>query len=93
MTFQANLRIKGRVQGVFFRDWAQIEAVKRKLTGWIRNEDDYDLISACVQGEKEQIEQFIALCRKGPANSKVESVETQWDKDIGETFSAFEIRY
>jgi acylphosphatase len=34
------VRVTGRVQGVFFRAWAQDEAQTLGVTGWIRNCSD-----------------------------------------------------
>ncbi|MGN0409892.1 MAG: acylphosphatase [Candidatus Fimousia sp.] len=48
----------GRVQGVGFRYWAQMQGSKFKLTGWVRNEYDGS-VTVQAQGTEEQIENFL----------------------------------
>ncbi len=67
-----HLRIKGRVQGVFFRKSAQDKARELGLTGWIRNNPD-GTVETVAKGPHE--EEFIEWCKKGPVNSKVRSIE------------------
>lgn len=49
--------VRGKVQGVFFRAYAQQKATHLQLTGWVRNNAD-----GCVEceafGEKERLEKF-----------------------------------
>ena len=35
-----NVRITGRVQGVWFRGWTQETALDRGVRGWVRNDPD-----------------------------------------------------
>ena len=51
------LRIFGRVQGVFFRNWAVGEARALGLTGWIRNRTD-NSVEALAFGEAEAVERI-----------------------------------
>lgn len=88
---QAILKIKGRVQGVFFRDNAKKEAKKLGIKGFVKNmENDTVLIHA--QGEKEQLSRFIEWCKKGPEPAKVENIEITWNGNT-ENFESFEILY
>ena len=34
------IRVSGRVQGVFFRNWTIDEAEARDIRGWVRNRPD-----------------------------------------------------
>ena len=70
------LRIRGQVQGVFFRRDAQREARRLGLTGFVRNQAD-DSVYAEAEGLSEKIGEFIRWCRKGPPHAVVESVETE----------------
>ena len=68
-----NIRITGKVQGVFFRETARQVAEDLGLAGFVRNEPDGS-VYAEAEGEKEQIKKFIAWCRKGPEHAKPDAV-------------------
>jgi acylphosphatase len=70
------LRIFGRVQGVFFRNWAVGEARALGLTGWIRNRTDGS-VEALAFGEAAAVEAFIAKCREGPPAAIVERIDME----------------
>lgn len=76
---QALLKIQGRVQGVFYRSYAQEEAQALGLTGYIQNLPD-DSVEALIQGPRAQIEMFIKWCREGSPSAKVEDIKIQWQK-------------
>jgi acylphosphatase len=65
-----HLIIKGKVQGVFYRATAKKIADELGVTGWVKNTAD-DNVEAVVSGTEEQINKFIAWCKKGPAKAKV----------------------
>jgi acylphosphatase len=73
---QVALRIEGRVQGVFFRHSARLEAIRLALTGWIRNCAD-GAVEAVVEGSAEKVREFVAWCRRGPPGARVERVEVE----------------
>ena len=52
------LRIHGRVQGVFYRQWTIGTASELGLTGWVRNRDD-GTVEAQVQGDESRVEALI----------------------------------
>src|SRR4051794_8804027 len=79
----AQLRIQGKVQGVFFRESARREAQQRALTGWVRNLPTGE-VEARVEGPREEVESFIAWCRRGPPAAKVETVSTSFCAAMGE---------
>ena len=70
------LRIHGRVQGVFFRNWAVAEAGPLGLRGWIRNRTD-NSVEALAFGEPEAVDAFIAKCRRGPPAAVVERLDVE----------------
>ena len=69
-----NLRISGKVQGVFFRKSAKQEADNLSLGGWIRNKND-GTVEISASGEEKNIEQFIKWCKKGPPFAKVDDLQ------------------
>jgi len=87
---QANLTIKGHVQGVLFRSDGRKRAIEEGLTGWIKNEPN-GTVSVCAQGKKRDIESFIDWCRKGPPLAMVEEIRIQWIPEPKESFDSFQI--
>lgn len=77
---KARVCIFGKVQGVFFRRSAKIKAEELGVVGWVKNCDDGGVEAVC-QGSKENVNKFIAWCKKGPPFAKVESVDVSWKKD------------
>ena len=69
-----NIRIEGQVQGCGFRDFATREANGRKLRGWVRNRSDGSL-EAVAHGPTKDVEEFIAVCMKGPHGAKVTAID------------------
>lgn len=84
-------RIRGRVQGVGFRYFAQREAQKRGLSGWVRNLRSGE-VEIAAEGSKEALEQFLTSVRKGPPMAWVESVDEHWKEPRGES-GAFEVAF
>ena len=70
------VRIHGRVQGVFYRGWAEEQATALGLDGWVRNRID-GTVEAVVSGPADKVEAFIALCRQGPRAARVDRVEVE----------------
>lgn len=85
------IQITGRVQGVWFRAFTREQAQMLELDGWVKNLMDGSVYCE-VQGDPQTVERFLDTLRKGPANSRVESVTIQWT-ETDENFSGFEIRY
>jgi acylphosphatase len=66
--------VRGRVQGVFFRDTVRRTAETRGVSGWAANRDDGS-VEAVFEGEPEAVEALIDVCRRGPSRARVESVD------------------
>lgn len=88
---RARVRIKGLVQGVFFRYNTRERARKLGLTGWVRNVPDGS-VECVIEGDKEKVEDLIKWCHHGPPGAHVEAVEVNWEDYRGE-FADFSIRY
>jgi len=67
------LRITGRTQGVGYRDWARREALRLRLSGWVRNRSD-GTVEALICGQGEALELFIARAREGPPAARVDDI-------------------
>ena len=62
--------VTGVVQGVAFRWYAQAEALRLGLRGWVRNEVD-GTVHAYAVGEDVAVNDFVAWCRHGPPSAVV----------------------
>jgi acylphosphatase len=65
--------IRGRVQGVWYRSWTVQEAMRRDLSGWVRNRTD-GTVEALFSGPAERVDDMLAACRQGPPAAWVENV-------------------
>jgi acylphosphatase len=83
--------VSGRVQGVFFRNETQDEAVRQGVTGWVRNLPD-GRVEAVFEGEKDRVERLIEFCRLGPRGAKTTHVEVSQESYTGE-FRDFQVKY
>ena len=86
-----HLFIKGRVQGVFFRESTRIKARQLEINGWVKNLND-GRIEAVFEGENEKIKKIIKWARHGPIISRVDDVEIK-EEEYRDEFKNFEIRY
>lgn len=77
------LIVRGRVQGVYFRASAQREARQLGLTGWVKNRNDGS-VEMVVEGEEDQVKDFLAWAQTGPSTARVDKVETRWRSYTGE---------
>jgi acylphosphatase len=84
---RATLRIRGKVQGVYYRESSRREAVRLGLTGWVRNLPDGS-VEAVAEGSPEALEEFFAWCQHGPPQARVTGVERADSEARGE-FSTF----
>jgi acylphosphatase len=81
--------IRGKVQGVFYRQSASDTARALHLTGWVRNRDD-GRVEAEVEGSREALEKFVAWCQQGPPSAQVEGVDVSWKPPTGK-FRDFQV--
>jgi acylphosphatase len=84
-----HLRIAGRVQGVFYRDWFVEQARGIGVTGWVRNRADGS-VEAVVSGSSEMIAAIVAKAHQGSPPSRVEDVVVSEVRE--EVFDRFEKR-
>ena len=66
----------GRVQGVFFRAWAQEQARELGVNGWVRNADDGS-VEAHLEGDEGAVEALVQRLHEGPPSARVDSVDVQ----------------
>ena len=88
-SIRVEIRIHGRVQGVYFRGSAQRRARQLGLAGYARNLDDGS-VEVVAEGEEARIEELIAWCRVGPPAALVAKVDVSRGAATGE-FSDFDV--
>ncbi|MGH2957618.1 MAG: acylphosphatase [Solirubrobacterales bacterium] len=66
--------VRGRVQGVFFRDSTSRRAEAAGVCGWVRNTPEGE-VEAVFEGEPEAVEAMVEFCRRGPSRAEVTDVE------------------
>ena len=86
----AHLLIKGRVQGVGYRFFAQDTAVNRHLTGWVRNLSGGN-VECEVEGARLAIEGWLEELRQGPPLARVTEIQISW-KPPQRQFNEFSIQ-
>lgn len=86
---RAHIRIRGRVQGVYYRASMAQQAARAGLVGWVRNCEDGS-VESIAEGTRAAIESLLAWCREGPPGARVERVDITWNEASGE-FSGFVI--
>ena len=88
-TLTVKMKITGKVQGVGFRYFVLRQAQKLGINGWVSNKYNGD-VEALAQGEKADLEQFIAKVKEGPSFSRVEDISLNWVNEA-EKYFGFEI--
>ena len=63
--------VSGIVQGVGYRAWTRQEAIRRNLTGWVRNCAD-GRVEALLEGESGAVDDMLDAMHQGPALAQVE---------------------
>ncbi|MGF1550434.1 MAG: acylphosphatase [Sphingomonadaceae bacterium] len=70
------LRVHGRVQGVFFRNWTRDHARELGLKGWVRNRED-GTVEIYATGAQGGLDRLIELVRSGPPAAQVDRLEIE----------------
>ena len=71
-----NIRVYGRVQGVFYRATAMETAGKLGIKGFARNEKDGSVYVE-AEGDEDKLKEFVDWCRIGPPRASVDRIETE----------------
>lgn len=83
-----DIKVSGRVQGVFFRVSAKHEAHKLGLTGFAKNCEDN---SVCIEaeGDEPSLRKFLDWCARGPIFAHVLTIQSEFGDDL-KNFDSFE---
>lgn len=81
--------VRGRVQGVFFRDSTRREASRLGVAGWVRNCRDGS-VEAHIEGEAGAVGALERWLGSGPSRAEVASVEAE--DAVAEGHAGFAVR-
>lgn len=90
VTRAVEVRVTGRVQGVFFRARTVEQAERLGLDGWVRNEPDGS-VAAHFEGPADAVDEVVAWCRRGPTHARVERVSVAEVEPAGK--AGFRVAY
>lgn len=74
--------VRGRVQGVFFRDSTRERAEAHGVSGWARNMPD-GTVQAVLEGEAEAVERVLRFMKSGPSHADVEGLDVEDEEPEG----------
>lgn len=81
--------VRGKVQGVFYRDFVAKHARHLALTGFVRNTPNF-AVEIVAQGFPDKLEKLVEHLHKGPFLAKVSQVDVEW-RTPGEREDSFEV--
>jgi acylphosphatase len=81
--------VRGRVQGVFYRDTIRRAAEQRGVAGWAANRAD-GTVEIWLEGEPDAVESMLRVLRNGPPRAEVEHVDVSEGEPQG--LDGFETR-
>jgi|TARA_B100001245_G_C22463096_1_gene237494 acylphosphatase len=88
---RVRLFVRGKVQGVFFRQALKVMAIKNSVMGWVRNLDD-GRVEALLDGNIDDVNAVVEWAHGGPANSRVDDIEIK-NEVFKDEFMTFEVLY
>jgi acylphosphatase len=84
--------VRGRVQGVNFRQFVWSRAAKLGVTGWVRNGEDGRSVEVDAEGPPDALKQLLELLHEGPFSARVDNVQASWSDDP-QGYATFEVRF
>ena len=84
-----NIRVSGKVQGVFFRASAKEQADKLGVKGFVRNEPTGEVYIE-AEADEEKMKLFLQWCAHGPRNARVDNVTSE--ESALKNYDSFEVR-
>lgn len=87
---QYDIEIKGRVQGVGFRQFALNKARQLDIKGWVMNAQNGD-VRVMAKGKEDDVKTFIDYLKSGPSMARVENFSKYQMQEIDD-FSDFRVK-
>ncbi len=88
---RANVEVRGRVQGVFFRAETKRAADGFGVKGWVKNLPNGN-VQAVLEGSDEAVAAMLSWCDRGAPLSRVDGKEVAWEVFTGK-FDDFKVTY
>ena len=85
------ITIKGKVQGVGFRQFVKDKARDFEIMGWVKNMPDGSVLIKAA-GDEKDMEPFIDHLKRGPSMSRVDNLSKE-KFDSENDFREFRIQY
>lgn len=84
-----NIKVKGKVQGVYFRATTKAVADQLGAKGFVVNLNDGSVYIE-AEGDSFTLDSLVEFCHEGPDRAEVESVDVEKTSDI-KGFKNFEV--
>ena len=82
--------VRGRVQGVFYRDFAREHGLRLGVVGWARNLPD-GTVEVLAEGALPTLHELLTQLRQGPQSARVASADVEWESARSE-LTSFQVR-
>ena len=69
--------ISGRVQGVGFRYFTELQARELNIHGYVKNRPD-GRVEVHAEGDKDHLQSFLDRLKEGPRTAHVDDMDTEW---------------
>ena len=76
MKIHRKIRVRGKVQGVYFRAYTQQKALELGVRGIVKNEPDGSVYIE-AEGDENSMNSFFSWCKQGPPAAIVKDVESE----------------
>ena len=82
---EASLRVvvRGRVQGVVFREFVYTRARFLGLRGFVRNLPDMRSVEVVAEGERAGLKQLLDHLHEGPRGARIDGLDVTWGEPAG----------
>ena len=80
---RVRLTIRGRVQGVWFRESTRQQADRLGVRGWVRNCPDGS-VEAVLEGDAAAVDEMQRWCAHGPSGARVVEVKSASEPPMDE---------
>lgn len=84
-----NIKVTGKVQGVYFRATTKAVADQLGIKGFVLNQKDGSVYIE-AEGDKFALDSLLEFCNEGPDRAEVEQVEVEESPDM-KGFKNFEV--